>query len=54
MSFNFEEAFRKALNVMKTERDAALIKWKEKPRSPVRKARYETYQSIVDRLDSLI
>ena len=53
MTFNFEQALQKALNQMRKERDEIHQQHKEHP-TPILKAKYEVYQSVVERLDSLL
>ena len=54
MSYNFEQAFHRALLQMKEELNQAFVAYSEKPRSVTRRVRYETYESIVGRLDCLL
>ena len=53
MSYSFVAAFKKAINVMVAERIEAKYRWRLDPDNEVLKTRYETYKSILDRLDTL-
>ena len=53
MSYVFRIAFNKAMNVMAKERIEAHESWRLDPDNEVKKVRYETYKSILERLDTL-
>lgn len=53
MSYSFQASYKKAMNQMAKERIEAKEKWRQDPDNLVLKARYETYKSILERLDTL-
>lgn len=54
MSYNLVEAFIKALNVLQQERKQVENEYLADEENEVKKERYLTYKSILERLDSLV
>ena len=53
MSYNLSASFKKAMDVMSRERIEAHEAWRLDPDNEIKKVRYETYKSILERLECL-
>lgn len=52
--YSFEAAFQRALNQMRKEMQSAFSDFQKNPTDLAIQARWETYRSIIERLDALI